>query len=120
MSGETFQEQMARVRRKLREVDDTPPNHRPDLMPRTRAQRLAELEAIKAGHGLQPGQPIGSLFLTSMRRPADEPSLQPLPVWILEDERRVMARKRPAGARALSEDPYRGTDHAPPVDEPGF
>lgn len=123
MSGETFQEQMARVRRKLREVGETPPNHRPDYMPRTKAQRLAELEAIKADHGLKPGQSVRALFLTSRPSAIDEPGPGPVPVWEIDlpDGRRlrVMARARPPGARGLSQEKLTSGDPGA-AGEPSF
>ncbi len=123
MSGETFREQLSRLKRTLRDIDGAPPGQRPGYMPRTKAARLEELAEIRRAHGLQDGQPIRQRFAAASPKPRDDQPMAPLPVWVLNG-RRVMAKVRPEGATALSALTFAGEAPGPSGDdaddEPSF
>lgn len=87
-----------------RKVVNQPDHPNPDrAMPRTMAQRIAELANIKRDLGMDPERPasgqIGDAFVS--RR--DEDRAAPLYVWFMPDGTTRMAADRPPGGRSKAE-----------------
>lgn len=112
MSGD-WRSQLGRLKREMREVAALerarrqgtaalPPGQRAGAMPRTKAARLAELDEIRAAHGLPPGAPLSSLVSVPAGK-VDQPTSGPMCVWVMPEGHLVTAQTKPPGARSLIE-----------------
>lgn len=101
MRGLTIdKDQQVALARKILESPDSGP--RVNHMPRTKAARLAELDAIREANGLKPGEKLSALIRAAPRRMDDEP-LAGEYVWIMPNGASIIAAERPEGGKSISE-----------------